>query len=92
MQQMSLPHSLLVLVFRSARSGRQPNLTALCQRSGASVAELQRAFDVLESQGLLSAGADGERLTLQGLAVASALSKQASRRHRPIASCRPLAA
>jgi hypothetical protein len=90
--QLTVPQSLLVLVFRSARSGRHPNLTAFCRRSGAGVAELQQAFDQLEQQGLLSFSAEGERLTLQGLAVAAALARQASARHRPIASCRALAA
>jgi hypothetical protein len=90
--QMPLPQALLVLVFRSARTGRRPNLTAFCRRSQISVAQLQAAFDELERAGLLSFSPEGERLTLQGLAVAAALSKRTSQRHRPLASCRPLAA
>ena len=90
--QMPLPQALLVLVFRSARVGQKPNLTAFCRRSGTSVAALQSAFDLLEQQGLLSFSAEGERLTLEGLALGAALSRQANRRHRPLAACRPLAA
>jgi hypothetical protein len=90
--QMSVAHALLVLVFRSARVGRRPNLTAFCKRSQLSVAALQGAFDQLEQQGLLSFSPEGERLTLAGLAVASAVSRRASRAHRPLASCRRLAA
>lgn len=92
--QMPVPQALLVLVFRSARTGRRPNLTAFCRRSRISVAQLQAAFDELELAGLLSFSAEGERLTLQGLAVGAALSKRASQRqqHRPLAACRPLAA
>ena len=86
--QMPLPQTLLVLVFRSARAGRRPNLTAFCRRSATSVAELQRAFDQLEQQGLLSFSPEGERLTLRGLALGVALSRRAKARHRPIASCR----
>lgn len=90
--QMPLPQALLVLVFRSARTGRRPNLTAFCRRSRISVTALQAAFDELEQQGLLSFCPEGERLTLQGLALAAALSRRASQRHRPLASCRSLAA
>jgi hypothetical protein len=90
--QMPLPQSLLVLVFRSARTGRRPNLTAFCRRAAASVSDLQQAFDQLEVQGLLTFAAEGERLTLQGLALGAALSRSASRQHRPVAFCRPLAA
>lgn len=90
--QMPLSQALLVLVFRSARVGRQPNLTRFCQRSRINVAALQEAFDLLEQQGLLSFSAEGERLTLEGLALATALSRKANRRHRPLAACRPLAA
>lgn len=90
--QLTLPQSLLILVFRSARAGRRPNLTAFCKRSGAGVAELQRAFDQLERQGLLSFSPQGESLTLQGLAVGAALAKSLSKGHRPIVSCRKLAA
>jgi hypothetical protein len=90
--QMPLPQALLVLVFRSARAGRRPNLTAFCRRTRTSVAALQSAFDELENHGLLSFAADGERLTLQGLALGTALSRAASARQRPLASCRPLAA
>lgn len=90
--QMPLTQALLVLVFRSARTGRRPNLTAFCRRSQISVAQLQAAFDELELAGLLSFSPEGERLTLQGLAAAAALSKRTSQRHRPLAACRPLAA
>jgi hypothetical protein len=90
--QMSLPQALLILVFRSARAGRRPNLTAFCRRSQASVAQLQAAFDQLEEQGLLAFCPEGERLTLQGLAVAAALSRAKPQAHRPLATCRPLAA
>ena len=90
--QMSAPKALLILVFRSARVGRRPNLTAFCRRSGLKVAELQRAFDLLEERGLLSFNAEGERLTLEGLALATALSRRTERAHRPLASCRALAA
>lgn len=88
----SVAQALLVLVFRSARVGRRPNLTLFCRRSGLSVGELQRAFDALEQQGLLSFNPEGERLTLQGLAVAAALAKRRGQKARPLASCRPLAA
>jgi hypothetical protein len=88
--QMPLPQALLILVFRSARSGRRPNLTAFCRRTRTSVAQLQCAFDELEHSGLLSFAADGERLTLQGLALGAALSRAG--RARPLASCRRLAA
>ena len=90
--QMPLPQALLVLVFRSARAGRQPNLTAFCRRSRASVGALQSAFDELEQQGLLSFSPEGERLTLEGLAVGAALSRRNARHTRPLAACRPLAA
>ena len=90
--QLTVPQALLVLVFRSARVGRHPNLTAFCKRSDLSVAALQSAFDQLEQQGLLSFSLEGERLTLQGLAVAAAISRRASRQHRPLAACRSLAA
>jgi hypothetical protein len=90
--QMPLPQALLVLVFRSARTGRRPNLTAFCRRSQIGVAQLQAAFDELERAGLLSFSPEGEHLTLEGLAVGAALSKRASQRHRPLAACRPLAA
>jgi hypothetical protein len=90
--QLTLRHALLVLVFRSAKVGRRPNLTAFCQRRGITVRALQRAFDELEGSGLLSFSPQGETLTLQGLALAAALSKQASSKHRPLVSCRPLAA
>ena len=90
--QLTLPQSLLVLVFRSARSGRHPNLTAFCRRARVAIGELQAAFDQLERQGLLSFSPEGERLTLQGLAVAASLARSASAGHRPLAACRPLAA
>jgi len=80
------------MVFRSARAGRRPNLTAFCRRSRISVTALQAAFDELEQQGLLSFCPEGERLTLQGLAQGAALSRRATQRHRPLASCRSLAA
>ena len=90
--QTTVSEALLILVFRCARSGRRPNLTAFCKRSGATVAELQHAFDALERQGLLSFTQAGERLTLEGLTVGAALSRRASARHRPLAACRRLAA
>jgi hypothetical protein len=90
--QLNAPQALLVLVFRSARVGRRPNLTAFCKRSELTVAALQSAFDQLEQQGLLSFSPEGERLTLQGLAVAASLSRRSRRVHRPLAACRPLAA
>ena len=90
--QMPLPQALLVLVFRSARAGHRPNLTAFCRRSRTSVAQLQRAFDELEQRGLLSFAADGERLTLEGLALGAALSRSRAGGARPLASCRRLAA
>jgi len=90
--QLTLPQSLLVVVFRSARAGRRPNLTAFCKRSGASVADVQRAFDELEQQALLSFSPEGERLTLQGLAIGAALARAVRAGHRPIVSCRSLAA
>jgi DNA-binding IclR family transcriptional regulator len=90
--QMPVTQALLVLIFRSARVGRRPNLTAFCKRADLTVAALQRSFDQLEQQGLLSFSPEGERLTLQGLAVAASLSRRAPRQHRPLASCRSLAA
>ena len=92
--QTTLPEALLILVFRCARVGRRPNLTAFCKRAGAGVAELQSAFDALERRGLLSFTAAGERLTLEGLAVGAALSRRASAKapRRPLAACRRLAA
>ena len=88
MQTPMLPESLLVLVFRCARSGRRPNLTAFCRRSAASVADLQRAFDLLERRGLLQFTPEGERLTLRGLAIAAALSRARRAVARPLATCR----
>jgi hypothetical protein len=90
--QMSVAEALLIVVFRSARVGRRPNLTAFCRRSRLGVAELQRAFDALEQRGLISFNAEGESLTLEGLAVATALSRRTKHAQRPLASCRPLAA
>jgi len=90
--QMPLPQALLALIFRSARAGRRPNLTAFCRRSRVSVSALQAAFDDLERQGLLSFCPEGERLTLQGLALGAALSRRASGQQRPLAACRTLAA
>lgn len=90
--QMTVAESLLVLVFRAARSGRRANMTSFCQRHRLTVAQLQAAFDQLELAGLMDCGANGERLTLPGLAVAAALSRRMSERHRPLASCRRLAA
>lgn len=88
----SVAQALLLLVFRSARVGRRPNLTLFCRRAGLSVRQLQLAFDALEQQGLLAIGPEGERLTLQGLAVGAALAKRRSQQPRPLASCRRLAA
>jgi hypothetical protein len=90
--QQSLRYAVLLLVFRSAKVGRRPNLTSFCERRRVSVRALQRAFDELESRGLLSFGPEGESLTLQGLALGAALSKLASQKHRPLAACRSLAA
>jgi hypothetical protein len=90
--QMSLAEIVLLQVFRCARTNRRPNLTALCRRAGASAQELESVFERLEQQGFLSFGAEGERLTLAGLALGAALSRAASRRHRPLAACRRLAA
>lgn len=90
--QMPLPQALLVLVFRSARAGRRPNLTAFCRRSRISVSALQSAFDELERRGLLTFCPEGERLTLHGLAQGAALSRRNSGHTRPLAACRTLAA
>jgi DNA-binding IclR family transcriptional regulator len=90
--QMTIVQALLVAVYRSARVGRRANLTAFCKRSGATPQALQSAFDRLEAEGLVTFNPEGERLTLQGLAVAAALARAANRRHRPLAACRPLAA
>ncbi len=90
--QLSVTEALLILVFRAARHGRRPNLTAFCARRGVGVAELEQAFERLEQRGLLSFDSRGESLTLQGLALGAALSRRASARQRPLASCRPLAA
>jgi len=90
--QMPVPQALLVLVFRSARAGRRPNLTAFCKRSRISVAALQGAFDVLEQQGLLSFSPEGERLTLEGLALGAALARRGYQQTRPLVACRSLAA
>jgi hypothetical protein len=88
MQTATLSKALLVLVFRSARSGRRPNLTAFCRRSAVSVADLQRAFDLLEGSGLISFTPEGEQLTLQGLAVAAAWSRASRSTPRPLVACR----
>jgi len=88
MQTTALSEALLVLVFRCARSGRQPNLTAFCRRTAASVAELGAAFDQLERRGMIHFMASGERLTLQGLAVAAALSRARRAAPRPLVACR----
>lgn len=90
--QMPAHQALLILVFRCARAGRRPNLTAFCKRLGLSVEQLQTAFDRLESAGLLTLSPRGESLTLHGLAVGAALSKKMQVRSRPLASCRPAAA
>jgi hypothetical protein len=90
--QMPAHQALLVLVFRSARAGRRPNLTAFCKRFSLSVEQLQRAFDQLEQQGLLRISPQGESLTLPGLAVAASLARTMSKRHRPLVSCRNIAA
>lgn len=84
--------ALLVLVFRSARAGRRPNLTAFCKRFRLSVEQLQHALDDLEQQGLLRISPRGESLTLPGLAAAAALSRSMTKRHRPLVSCRSIAA
>jgi hypothetical protein len=89
--QMSVPQALLVLVFRCARAGKQPNLTAFCERFSLSVPELQHAFDQLELAGLVSFSARGESLTLQGLAAAAALSRRAQGKQRPLAARRSAA-
>lgn len=91
MQPMPLPEALLVLLFRSARHNRRPNLTAFCRRQHCSVGELEQALRQLEARGLLSFDEQGERLTLAGLAVGAALAKQRLVQ-RPLAHCRPLAA
>jgi hypothetical protein len=90
--QISLPQALLVLVFRAARVGRRANLTLLCQRRRVGVSALEAAFDELEQSGLLRFTGGLEQLTLEGLAVAAALSKSCREAQRPLASCRPLAA
>ena len=89
---MTTVQALLVSVYRSARGGRRPNLTAFCKRTGATASALQAAFDQLEAEDLVSFTPAGERLTLKGLAVAAALAKAATRRQRPLAACRSLAA
>lgn len=90
--QMPASQALLVLVFRCARAGRRPNLTAFCKRFRLGVAQLQCAFDRLEQEGLLTISPQGESLTLKGLAVAAALSRRVRVQQRPLASCRPIAA
>jgi DNA-binding MarR family transcriptional regulator len=90
--QMTTVQALLVLIYRSARIGRRPNLTAFCERGQVSLAELQAALDRLEEGGLIAFNQQGERLTLEGLAVAAALAGASSRRQRSPQACRPLAA
>jgi hypothetical protein len=90
--QMSLPEKLLVQVFRCARVGRRPNLTAFCRRTRATVVELDAAFGLLEDRGLLTMSPAGESLTLAGLALAAVLARSARETSRPLSSCRPLAA
>lgn len=90
--QLSLPEALLVLVFHAARHGRRPNLTAFCARSRVEVGRLEAAFEALESGGLVSLHPEGERLTLQGLAMGAALSARLGTRQKPLRFCRPLAA
>jgi hypothetical protein len=90
--QNELAEALLVSVFRAARSNRRVNLTAFCERRGATPSELAHAMNRLEERGMVSFGPHGEQLTFAGLAVAAALSRRATRRHRPLVSCRPLAA
>lgn len=90
--QMPAPQALLVLVFRCARAGKRPNLTAFCKRFGLSAGQLQVAFDRLEQEGLLTFSTRGESLTLKGLAVAAALSRRVQVRQRPLVSCRSAAA
>lgn len=89
---MPVPQALLVLVFRCARAGKQPNLTAFCKRFDLSVSQLQRAFDRLEQEELLTFSARGESLTLKGLAVAASLARRAQAKQRPLAACRAAAA
>lgn len=90
--QLSLDEALLVSVFRAARSGKRANLTLFCRRRGASVEQLAKALARLEGRRLLSLERSGERLTLEGLAVAAALSSRLRRLQRPLAACRSLAA
>jgi hypothetical protein len=90
--QLSLPEALLVLVFRAARHGRRPNLTAFCARSRTDLARLEAAFEALEAGGLLSLHPEGERLTLQGLAVGASLSARLGTSQKPLRWCRPMAA
>ena len=90
--QLTLPQALLVLVFRAARVGRQANLTLFCHRRGVAVSTLEAAFAQLEQRGLVTFAVGMEKLTLEGLAVAAALSKSRSETQRPLACCRPLAA
>jgi hypothetical protein len=90
--QITLSQALLVLVFRAARIGRQANLTRFCQRCRVDAEALAAAFTQLEQSGLLTLDNGEERLTLEGLALGSALSKSWSETQRLLASCRPLAA
>lgn len=92
MQTKTLAEALLVLVFRCARSGRRPNLTAFCRREAVSADQLQGAFELLEARGLLRITPQGESLTLQGLALSAALCRARSARPRPLVACRRLAA
>jgi ribosomal protein S19E (S16A) len=90
--QMPITQALLVLIFRCARAGRRPNLTAFCRRHALRVAQLQAAFDQLEHAGLVSFSPQGEQLTLEGLAIAASLSRRVSASLRPLVSSRRLAA
>lgn len=90
--QITPAQALLVLVFRCARAGKKPNLTAFCKRFGLSVAQLQQAFDRLEGEELLTFSPRGESLTLKGLAVAASLSRRVQVKQRPLATCRADAA
>jgi hypothetical protein len=90
--QITPAQALLVLVFRCARVGKKPNLTAFCKRFGLTAMQLQQAFDRLESQELLTFSPRGESLTLKGLAVAASLSRRVQVKQRPLAACRADAA
>ena len=90
--QITLAQALLVLVFRAARLNRRPNLTRFCRKSRVDPAALEAAFEELEERGLLRWVGGMEQLTLEGLAIAAALSKSWSETQRLLASCQPIAA